>query len=394
MTIVSKSLVLQGQIGRSLSGLVSGLFPYIAILWLFMVPFTASASIFPFFAKTAQANFSGAIASAVSRESIIQSSIGPATLSDSLTYADSVRITESALSASVGPMGGTINMLNLSQNGGQISVYTVRHGDTLADIAKMFGVTRATIISANSLSRTGVVRVGQELVIFPTSGYVYTARRGDTLSVIADRVGVPAVDIAFYNDLDTSVVLRAGDTILIPDAEYGGEVIVSASAVATTGDSRNVLVRFIEDTLSISISPMKDSSKRNLGKALLRPIALQDGYISQGAHGWGGTAVDIAAPSGTPVRAAASGKILVARSTGYNDGYGRYIILRSEIQGVTVETIYAHLSRLSVTVGQTVERGQVIGYVGSTGDSTGNHLHFEVRGALNPLVGNSKYTGE
>ncbi len=391
MTIVSKSLVLQGQIKRALLRQVTGLFLCMAITASFFAPNLAYGAIFPIFSRTAQADISGPQAS-----SVLQPAMGPLAVasSKSLTIASEVRITGGAIAPTVGPMSGAINMMALSQNSGRISVYTVRPGDTISTIAEMFGVTRATIISANSLEKSGSISVGQELVIFPMSGYGYTVRKGDTLATISERVNVSPADIAFYNDLDATVSLKAGDKILIPDAEHGGETISSASSVATAPDTRSTFARFISDTLSLPVRPMKDASKRNLGKVILRPVSIEKGIISQGAHGWGKTAVDIAAPSGTPVVAALDGKVLVARSEGYNDGYGRYIILASEVNGVTVETIYAHLSKITISAGETVERGQTIGLVGSTGDSTGNHLHFEVRGALNPLVLNAKYTGE
>ena len=391
MTIVSKSLVLQGKIQRALLRQVPGLFLYMAVTASFFTPNLAYGAIFPLFTRTAQADMSGPKAS-----SVLQPAMGPLAVASSspLDTAQDVQITGGAIAPNVGPMGGAINMLALSQNGGRISVYTVRQGDSISEIAEMFGVTRATIISANSLQKSGSVKPGQELVIFPTSGYSYTVKKGDTLSTIAVRVKVSPADIAFYNDLDATVSLKAGDTILIPDAEYGGDTISSASSVATVSQNRSAFARFVSDALSFPIYPIKDATKRNLGKAILRPIDIDKGILSQGAHGWEETAVDIAAPSGTPIRAALDGKILVARSEGYNDGYGRYIILASEVNGVTVETIYAHLSKISVSAGQMVERGDTIGLVGSTGDSTGNHLHFEVRGALNPLSLNSKYTGE
>lgn len=100
------------------------------------------------------------------------------------------------------------------------------------------------------------------------------------------------------------------------------------------------------------------------------------GYIS--AHqgdGRGHKGIDIAAPYGTPIYAAASGTVTDA-GTGWNGGYGNCVIIQNDDGNVTV---YAHQAELAVQYGDTVEKGQLIGYVGSTGDSSGNHLHFEVR---------------
>ena len=89
-------------------------------------------------------------------------------------------------------------------------------------------------------------------------------------------------------------------------------------------------------------------------------------------------------PVGTPVVASLDGTVLLARDVGYNDGYGQYVIIMSNVGGVPVETIYAHQSQLYVHAGMQVTRGQMIGRVGRSGDTTGPHVHFEVRGALNP----------
>jgi len=105
----------------------------------------------------------------------------------------------------------------------------------------------------------------------------------------------------------------------------------------------------------------------------MRPLV--GGVRTQGVHGYNG--VDIAAPVGTPFLASAAGEVIVARSSGWNGGYGQYIVVR---HANGTQTLYAHASQIIVGVGQRVVQGQVIGYVGSTGRSTGAHLHFEIRG--------------
>ena len=118
------------------------------------------------------------------------------------------------------------------------------------------------------------------------------------------------------------------------------------------------------------------SAKVNIGITLIRPISgvIMSRYgsresIRSSAH----RGLDIAAPTGTPIKAAAAGTVTVA---GYNGSYG-YMIKISHGNGV--ETLYAHCSQLIATQGQSVAQGQVIGKVGSTGNSTGPHLHLEVR---------------
>lgn len=106
---------------------------------------------------------------------------------------------------------------------------------------------------------------------------------------------------------------------------------------------------------------------------LIRP--LDGGYISSPyARRWGSmhTGVDIAAPKGTPIYASEEGVVTLA---GWSGSYGRCVLIDHE-NGVV--TRYAHQSKIIVKVGQRVEQGQIIGYVGSTGRSTGPHLHFEI----------------
>ena len=101
---------------------------------------------------------------------------------------------------------------------------------------------------------------------------------------------------------------------------------------------------------------------------------------TQGIHGY--NAVDFAAAVGTTIRAAAAGEVVVSKSSGWNGGYGQYIVIR---HSNGAQTLYAHLSSNSVAVGASVAQGEVIGAMGNTGRSTGPHLHFEVRGATNPF---------
>jgi hypothetical protein len=214
---------------------------------------------------------------------------------------------------------------------------------------------------------------------------------------ISKKAGVPAADIAYANDLDVTTALVAGSTVIIPAVDLNAPSIALPSRKNSTAPT---VISFASAVPDISVSPddvvhpLKDTSKRNLGVTLLRPVSLAVSVQSQDAHGWDGSAVDLAAPIGSPVVAAANGIVLLARTGGYNGGYGNYVIVMSEIAGHQVETLYAHLSKVTTATGAAVARGEQIGLVGKSGDATGSHLHFEVRGAKNPLVGNPKYTGE
>lgn len=132
----------------------------------------------------------------------------------------------------------------------------------------------------------------------------------------------------------------------------------------------------------IASSGVNTGKKVNLAINLIRPVS--GTVTSRFGSRWGSThkGIDIGAPKGTPVKAAASGTVVLS-SYGYNGGYGNYVIV-SHSNGV--QTVYGHCTSLNVKVGQTISQGQVVATVGSTGRSTGNHLHFEIR--VNGVVQN------
>ena len=109
------------------------------------------------------------------------------------------------------------------------------------------------------------------------------------------------------------------------------------------------------------------------------------GYNWRRIHGRNG--VDIASTRGTDIFAAADGVVAIADAVGYNGGFGKYIkIIHKGPNGENLETLYAHANQILVNVGDYVQKGQHIAEMGTTGRSTGNHLHFEVHGARNPLL--------
>lgn len=258
-------------------------------------------------------------------------------------------VDDSALVAE-SPKGGEVFAEAGLAGSGQISVYVVRDGDTLSTIAKMFRVSINTIVWANDLRGT-TIKPGQTLVILPISGVKHNIAKGDTIQTIAKKYKADVDDILAYNNLTSSSKLTLGEEIIIPN----GEIASVTSNYIPSGTNTVVSSGYYA-----------------------RP--LQGGRRTQGMHGNNG--VDIAAPLGTPVVASAGGTVIIARSSGWNGGYGLYVVI-SHSNGT--QTLYAHLSSVNVSVGDTVSKGQVIGKVGNTGKSTGPHLHFEVRGARNPF---------
>jgi LysM repeat protein len=239
---------------------------------------------------------------------------------------------------------------------GEISVYVVRPGDSLSQIAEMYGVSANTILWANDIKSANLIQPGDSLVILPVSGVRHVVKEGDTLKSIAEKYKGNIDDIIGYNGLSAEIALRAGQTVVIP----GGEV---AQAVTKTATKK-----------SVGSSGRTSSGNSSFSHPV--PGAVR----TQGIHGYNG--VDLGAPNGTTVRAAASGEIIISKASGWNGGYGNYIVIKHP-NGT--QTLYAHLSINSVSAGAYVEQGETIGAVGSTGRSTGSHLHFEVRGDANPF---------
>lgn len=244
-------------------------------------------------------------------------------------------------------------------NNGEISLYTVREGDTLSQIAEMFDVSAKTILWANNLSSANNIHPGDELVILPITGVRHVVKKGDTLQTIAKKYDGDVDDIIAYNQLSSASDISVGETLVVPNGVISTPTPAPVLASHPTSQARGV-------------------STGNGSSGFINPVP--GSVKTQGIHGYNG--VDLAAPIGTHIRAAAGGTVIVAKTSGWNGGYGLYVVIRHP-NGV--QTLYAHMSKVAVTVGQQVAQGELIGYVGSTGRSTGPHCHVEVRGARNPF---------
>ncbi|MFA6227405.1 MAG: M23 family metallopeptidase [Candidatus Paceibacterota bacterium] len=269
-------------------------------------------------------------------------------------------IDDEALMSENGP-SGTLADIGDSAITGQISKYTVRKGDTLSSIAKMFGVTTNTIVWANNIS-SKIIQEGQVLVILPISGTIHTVTKGDTLASIAKKYKGNLEEIAQFNDLGKDIILAIGDKIIVPDGE--STVVVTSSSGSAS-------------SVRVTATP-HDTNGPNYTGYFVRPVS--GGVRTQGLHGY--NAIDIGIPVSSPVVASAAGEVIISKTSGWNSGYGRYIVI-SHYNGA--QTLYGHLSENLVVEGQTVSQGQYIGLTGNTGKSTGPHIHFEIRGAKNPF---------
>lgn len=267
-------------------------------------------------------------------------------------------VSGTSLSPATGPMGVASERDTVDSSFDQISVYVVRKGDSISQIADMFNVSISTILWANDMKKGNKLMEGDTLIILPVSGVMHTVLKGQTLAGIAKKYNVGALDIVSYNDLAPDLPLALGDELIIPNAEM---IDIDVPKLKTNkNNTANTLKMTLKTLVGYFINPVPGYKR-----------------ISQRIHGNNG--VDLAAPTGTKIVASASGTVLLARN-GYNGGYGNMVIIKHP-NGV--QTLYAHQSKLATSAGDQVSQGEVIGFVGSTGRSTGPHLHYEIHGARN-----------
>lgn len=241
--------------------------------------------------------------------------------------------------------------------------YAVQPGDRLSFIASDYGVTIDSILWANNIKDADTIKPGQLIKIPPVSGVIYKVAKGDTVATVASKFKGDSEKIIEFNQLPQDGSLQVGAEIIVPDGT------IQAIATSFPGQPK----RAIENGGRFAFLP-------NLVNYFILPTT---GYSWSVPHGRNGN--DIANSCGTPVYAAAEGTVAIAQETGWNGGYGRYV--RIEHSNGT-ETLYAHLSKKYIFVGDVVTQGHLIGLIGTTGHSTGCHLHFEVHGAKNPYFAN------
>ncbi|OGZ45116.1 MAG: hypothetical protein A3J54_04540 [Candidatus Ryanbacteria bacterium RIFCSPHIGHO2_02_FULL_45_13b] len=238
----------------------------------------------------------------------------------------------------------------------RITLYTVREGDNMSVIARMFGVTVNTILWANNIRSSNLIKAGDVLVILPISGVKHTIKKGDTLASIAKEYHGDVEEISAFNGLQANASITVGEEIIIPN----GEIVLPTPL--RSGKTRTIA---------------SGGSLQSVAGYFARPVV---GVRSQGIHGYNG--VDLASSCGSPIYASAAGTVIVSKAYGWNGGYGNYLVI-THANGT--QTLYAHNTSNVASVGQYVAQGQTIATVGSTGRSTGCHVHFEVRGAKNPF---------
>lgn len=273
--------------------------------------------------------------------------------SSSFDAEDITIVENSALLSNNDPVGGISENLKNTPSSDQISIYVVRSEDTLAGIAKMFGVTVNTIRWNNDISGS-TISPGQTLTILPITGIRHVVKKGDTVASITKLYSGDLDEVEKYNDLTKNSKLSVDDVVIVPSGEIAKAKVSTVSTKIKFSSTSSVTSGYF-----------------------IRPTT---GPKTQGIHGHNG--VDIAPSYGAPVVAAAEGKVIISKASGWNGGYGIYVVI-SHPNGT--QTLYSHLSKNTVEADSYVEQGEIIGKVGNSGKVTGVHLHFEVRGAKNPF---------
>ena len=231
-----------------------------------------------------------------------------------------------------------------------VQLYTVEEGDTLSTIAEKFGLSMQTVMWENRVGVNATLHLGNTFRILPVDGVTHTIAKGDTLESIAAKYRADAEGILEYNHLVEADDITSGDLLIIP----GGRppMVVEAPVI------RKAFV--LRPSLPLP----------SIAGKLLWPSAA--GYRISQHFTWRHHGLDIAISSGTPTFASESGTV---ESSSWMSGYGNQVTIN---HGNGLRTRYGHNSRLLVTKGEHVTRGQIIALVGSTGRSTGPHIHYEV----------------
>lgn len=250
----------------------------------------------------------------------------------------------------------------------KISNYVVKKGDTIDGIARKLKVSKDSVVYAADLKKGETLKIGQILSIIP--------------------VNVPKAVEKAEKTLEKKVVAK--NTEKKPQSEKLTEQPKKLIAVAPEPTPEPVVVESAPEKSPVAAIESKKEDLTPTGQpdggissSYIWPFPRGVGRISQGLHA--DNAYDFAAPTGTPIYAVNDGSVLIARPTGYNGGYGLYVVIDFKDDR---QAIFGHMSKVAVEAGETVKRGDIIGYVGNTGKSTGPHLHLGFHGPQsNPYLG-------
>ncbi|MBI4836524.1 MAG: M23 family metallopeptidase [Candidatus Abawacabacteria bacterium] len=245
------------------------------------------------------------------------------------------------------------------------SEYIVQPGDTIERLTEKFQISASTIMNANNLKKNATLEAGQKLKILPVTGLLHTVKKDDSVAKIAGIYQVPGELIMYQNNITSDKDLKVGDELIIPNGAV-------PATVTTPKVTKNTTRKSTATNGGYGSAPA--DSAPETGGTFTWPAkcrVITRGFNPRIPH-WG---LDCANSQGTPIYAAESGTVIKASVGTWGGGYGNHVIIDN---GNGIKTIYAHLYKVGVAVGDHVERGEGLGLMGTTGQSTGPHLHFEV----------------
>ena len=233
-----------------------------------------------------------------------------------------------------------------------LAQHKVKQGETLEAIAKQYNLKTATLMGLNPEVRNGKVNVGQTLSIPPLDGLTYRFKNDENYTTVAKKYNIRA-DVLF----ERNGCQQKPKVVFVPGAIWKPDPIPFNPAIASRGSNNpTVIMQTGGYPLPYAVPVTSNYGWR------MNPVTAIWSFHS---------GIDLGAPFGTPVLAAKAGRVDFA---GWGDGYGNLI----ELDHGSTGTRYAHLDAIYVSQGQQIAQGQQIGVVGSTGRSTGPHLHFEI----------------
>ena len=226
------------------------------------------------------------------------------------------------------------------------TVYRIKPGDMISTLAENNHITQDTLISVNNIKQSRTIQIGQYIRIPSMAGIVYTTKTAaETPESIAEKYKVSAAKVAQVNQTELGTVFDAGTTLFVPDAELDWITRQEINGDLFTRPLRRSY--YISSRFSWRVNPFTGRRTFHNG-------------------------IDMAAPQGTPIYAALGGTVI---ATGWDNVYGKYVTVAHHSG---YKTLYGHMSKITVKKGAHVTTATKLGEVGSTGQSTGPHLHFTV----------------
>lgn len=290
-------------------------------------------------------------------------------------HADALFFGDAFVSSATGSaVDGTVQVVEEIPSGRtEVTAYTVKDGDTLWSIATRYHVTVSTILWANNLTVKSVIKPGVDLKIPPVDGVLYTVKKGDTLGGIAKSYQSDSDEILAFNNLDSANDISIGATLILPGGEPPAPIKTRTAPVAsvfTPAPVKTPTTTTVSAPPDVSAETSTNTRGSSTGKG--NWVWPTDWRVITQYYGWKHTGVDIDGDYTTFSYAAADGIVIYS---GWRNGYGNCVEVD---HGNGLVTRYAHHSKNFVKVGDVVTAGQALAQTGTTGRSTGTHLHFEV----------------